>query len=51
MSTQPPASREHPSIEELTGQSDAEREARWSRYDWQLLPSTPLDPVIQIALD
>ncbi len=51
MSTQPPARNEPRSMEALTGQSDAEQEARWSRYDWRLLPATPLDPVIQTALD
>jgi lipoate-protein ligase A len=38
-------------MDELTGRSEAERNERWSRYDWQLLPATPLDPVMQTALD
>lgn len=51
MITQPASSGEQRSTDELTGQSEAERNERWSRYDWQLVPATPLDPVIQTALD
>ncbi len=38
-------------VDDLTGRSAAERDERWKRYDWRLLPSVPLDPVLQIALD
>ena len=38
-------------VDDLTGRSAAERDERWKRYDWRLLPAVPLDPVVQIALD
>lgn len=48
----PPTSSGGPvSMDELTGQSEAARDRRWSSHDWRLLPATPLDPVIQTALD
>ena len=45
------SSRDPIAMDELTGQSQAERDRRWSGYEWRLLPATPLDPIIQIALD
>ncbi|MDQ3540297.1 MAG: lipoate--protein ligase family protein [Chloroflexota bacterium] len=38
-------------MDELTGQSEAERDRRWSSHGWRLLPATPLAPIIQTALD
>lgn len=51
MITSPASSRGPIAMDELTGQSQAERDRRWSGYEWRLLPTTPLDPVIQTALD
>ena len=31
--------------------SAARQDARWTQYDWNLLPADPLDPQMQIALD
>lgn len=41
----------HPSLDELTGELEDEREARWKQFDWHLLPAEPLDPVMQTSLD
>ncbi len=38
-------------VDDLTGRSATERDERWKRYNWQLLPAVPLDPDVQIALD
>ncbi|MDQ3656901.1 MAG: lipoate--protein ligase family protein [Chloroflexota bacterium] len=38
-------------IDDIVAEADERRDERWKRYDWQLLPSTPLDPVMQVALD
>jgi len=38
-------------IEDIVTEVDERRDARWKQYDWQLLPSDPLDPVMQVALD
>ncbi len=39
------------SIDEIVAEVDERRDERWKRYDWHLLPSTPLDPAMQVALD
>ncbi len=51
MNMQPESARDALSMDELTGRSEAARNERWTRYNWQLLPATPLDPVMQTALD
>lgn len=38
-------------IDDIVAEVDDQRDERWKRYDWHLLPSTPLDPVMQVALD
>ncbi len=38
-------------INDIVAEVDERRDARWKRYDWQLLPSDPIDPVMQVALD
>jgi lipoate-protein ligase A len=40
-----------PTLDELTGELEEEREARWKQFDWQLLQPEPLMPVMQTALD
>ena len=39
------------SLDDLTGETATERDTRWTQYDWQLLASEPLMPVMQTALD
>ena len=41
----------HRSLDELTGELEEEREARWRQYDWQLIQPEPFSPVMQTALD
>lgn len=38
-------------IDEIVTEVDERRDERWKRYDWHLLPSTPFDPAMQVALD
>jgi len=38
-------------IDDIVAEVDERRDERWKRYDWQQLPSTPLDPAMQVALD
>ena len=38
-------------IEEIVAEVDERRDERWKRYDWRLLPSPPLEPAMQVALD
>ncbi|MBA2278025.1 MAG: lipoate--protein ligase family protein [Chloroflexia bacterium] len=38
-------------LDELTGGLPAEREARWKRYEWQLIPPEPTPPLLNMALD
>ena len=42
---------QHQSTDELTGELEDEREARWKQYDWQLIQPEPMMPVTQTALD
>ena len=39
------------SIVTLTGLSHQEMDRRWKSVGWHLLPPTPLDPMMQVALD
>lgn len=38
-------------MDDLVAEVDARRDERWRQYDWQVLPATPFDPAMQVALD
>ena len=40
-----------PTLSELTGLEPDEITRRWTQHEWQLLPPTPLSPMIHTALD
>lgn len=40
-----------PSVAAMTGLSPEEMERRWKSVTWRLLPPTPLEPMMQVALD
>ncbi len=39
------------SMDDVLADVDARRDGRWKRYEWALLPATPFDPPMQVALD
>ena len=40
-----------PTLDELIGELESDREARWTQFDWQFIQPAPLSPVMQTALD